>query len=167
MADDILMGVVLGAHGLKGEVKVKTFTEDPAALGAYGPVTTSDGRQLRIGAVRPTKGADVVAVFTGITDRDAAESLKGQQLFVSRAALPEPEPEEFYYADLVGLRVEDSLGAALGTVKGIHNFGAGDMLEIENTDGASDFVPFTNAAVPVVDLKGGRVVVAVQPPDRD
>lgn len=161
---DVLLGVVLGAHGLKGEVKVKTFTDSPASVGAYGPVTTGDGRRFLIADLRPTKGDEVIARLKGIADRDSAESLKGQRLYVARAALPEPEDDEFYHADLLGLAVEDQSGAVLGTVKGIHNFGAGDIVEIAAPDGGVDFVPFTEESVPVVDLKGKRLVV-VPPAD--
>lgn len=157
---DILLGAVLGAHGLKGEVKVKTFTEAPDSLGAYGPLTTEDGRQLRVANVRPTKGGEAVVELKGISTRDAAESLKGQKLYVSRAALPEPAQGEYYLADLVGLAVEDETGKRIGTVAALHNFGAGDVIEIEAGDGTTDFIPFTDAAVPIVDIAGGRIVIA-------
>ena len=153
---DVLLGVVLSAHGLKGEVKVKTFTGTPDALGAYGPVVTQDGRQLHVAHLRPTKADEAVVQFKGVSGRDGAESLKGQRLSVSRSALPEPEEDEFYLADLIGLSVEDKAGKPLGTVKGVHNFGAGDVLEI---DGAVEYLPFTEETVPVVDLKNRRIVV--------
>jgi 16S rRNA processing protein RimM len=158
---DVLLGVVLSAHGLKGEVKVKTFTDKPASLGAYGPLDAGDGRQFVIAALRPTKGDEALVQFKGISDRNGAESLKGQRLSVPRAALPEPEEDEFYLADLIGLGVEDSKGAALGTVKAIHNFGAGDVVEIEGPDGLAEFIPFSQEAVPVVDLKNKRIVVVL------
>jgi len=155
----ILVGAIIGAHGIKGEVKVKTFTETPAKLGAYGPVTAEDGRSFEIAGLRATKPGEAVVCFAGIADRNAAEALKGTQLFVARAALPPPAPREFYYADLVGLRAEDASGAALGTVQGVHNFGAGDVLEIAFAGGDTEFFPFTDAVVPVVDVAAGRIVV--------
>ena len=158
---DVLLGVVLSAHGLKGEVKVKTFTGDPASLGAYGPLAAGDGRYFEISALRATKSDEALVQFKGIADRNGAESLKGQRLYVPRAALPEPEENEFYLADLIGLGVVDTNGTALGTVKGVHNFGAGDVVEIEGADGMTEFIPFSEEAVPVVDLKNRRIVVVL------
>ena len=143
-------------------MKVKTFTENPQNLDAYGALTTEDGRLLKIAQLRPGNGGEVVVRFEGITSREAAESLKGQGLYVSRAMLPEPEPGEYYQADLVGLRVEDRGGNPLGKVVALHNFGAGDMIEIEAPGGETSFVPFTDAFVPVVDVAGGRIVA--EPP---
>ncbi len=161
MPADILLGVVIGAHGLKGEVKVKTFTETPDRLGAYGPLHSKDGRVFTVTAARVTAPDGAVTRFEGISDRNAAEALKGLQLFVARAALPDTEAEEFYHADLVGLRVEDQEGRLIGHVRGIHNFGAGDVLDIEKPDGSEALLPFMRDFVPVVDVKGGRLVVAV------
>ena len=161
MPADILLGVVIGAHGLKGEVKVKTFTETPERLGAYGPLHAKDGRVFMVAAVRVTAPDGAVVCFDGISDRNAAEALKGVELFVARAALPETEAEEFYHADLVGLRAEDEEGRLIGLVRGIHNFGAGDVLDIEKPDGSEALLPFTRDFVPVVDVKVGRLVVAV------
>jgi 16S rRNA processing protein RimM len=156
---DVLLGVVLGAHGLKGEVKVKTFTDSPSSLGAYGPVTAGDGRQFLIAAARTSKPDEAVVKLEGISDRTAAEGLKGLRLYIPRAALPEPEDDEFYHVDLVGLAVETAEGAALGRVRGIHNFGAGDVVEIEAADGHISFIPFTREAVPTVDLQARRLIV--------
>lgn len=162
MADDrILVGVVIGAHGLRGEVKVKTFTEDPASLGAYGALATRKGREFRVAGLRV--GAEhVIARFEGITGRDAAEALKGEELFVPRAALPEPGEEEYYHADLLGLAAEDEAGRALGTVTAVHDFGAGDMIEIAGADGAAILLPFTRARVPAIDIAAGRITVVPQ-----
>jgi 16S rRNA processing protein RimM len=155
----VLLGVVAAAHGIKGEVKVKTFTESPQALGAYGPVTTEQGRTLEIVQLRPTKRDEAVVRFAGLSDRNAAEELRGAQLSVPRAALPPPEDGAFYHADLVGLRAEDRSGSVLGKVLGVHNFGAGDVLEIEFTAGGTEFVAFADPHVPVVDVAGGRIVI--------
>jgi 16S rRNA processing protein RimM len=155
------LGVVVGAHGIKGEVKVKTFTESPERLGGYGPLTTESGRALEVSALRSAKAGEAVVRFAGISDRNAAETLKGLSLYVPRSALPEPDQGEFYLTDLIGLRAEDPAGAALGMVKAVHNFGAGDVLEIELPDGKTDFVAFTDANVPIVDIGEGRVVIVV------
>lgn len=161
--DAVLLAVVLSAHGLKGEVKLKTFTQNPEALTGYGPVTAGDGRQFEIAALRPVKTGEALASFQGIADRDAAESLNGQRLYVPRAALPKPSEEEFYHADLIGMAAEDAQGKRLGTIRAIHNFGAGDVIEIADEGGGSQFVSFTRDAVPIVDLEGKRVVVAAIP----
>ena len=155
----ILLGVVTAAHGIKGEVKVKTFTQSPEGLGAYGPVSTEDGRQLEIAALRSFKPDGAIVRFAGIADRSAAESLKGRSLYVPRAALPAPAAGEFYYADLIGLRAEDPSGNLLGTVRGVHNFGAGDVVEIEFADGTTELIAFSDANVPAVDIAAGRIVI--------
>jgi 16S rRNA processing protein RimM len=155
----VLVGAVIGAHGIKGEAKVKTFTADPRAFGAYGPVATATGRVLRIVSLRPLKDADVIVTFAGVADRTSAENLKGSELYVPRSALPAPENGEFYHADLVGLAVEDDSGAEIGKVRGVQNFGAGDLIEIEDTEGDLRFVPFTVDAVPVVDIAAKKMVV--------
>ena len=158
--DSILLGVVLGAHGLKGEIKVRTFTDIPGALGAYGPIMTGDGRQFEIGSLRTAKANEAIVRIKGISNRSSAESLRGEKFFVPRAALPEPEENEFYHADLIGLRAEDEDGRERGIVRSIHNFGAGDMVEIEAPDGTTGFVTCTKGSVPVVDIAGKRIVIA-------
>jgi 16S rRNA processing protein RimM len=140
-------------------VKVKTFTESPDGLTAYGPLKTEAGRVLEVAALRIAKADEAVVRFAGISDRNAAEKLKGQSLYVPRSVLPEAGEREFYLADLIGLRAEGAAGATLGTVKAVHNFGAGDMLEIEFPDGKTEFVAFTDTNVPTVDITGGRVVI--------
>ena len=159
----ILLGVVTAAHGVKGEVKVKTFTQSPEGLRAYGPVIIEDGRQFEIAALRSSKPDEAIVRFAAIVDRNAAESLKGQRLYVPRAALPAPEAGEFYHADLIGLRAEAPSGNPLGTVRGVHNFGAGDVIEIEFADGTTEFIAFSDANVPAVDIAEGRIVVELLP----
>ena len=159
----ILLGVVTAAHGIKGEVKVKTFTQSPEGLGAYGPVIVEDGRQFEITALRSSKADEAVVRFAGIADRNAAERLKGQRLYVPRAALPATEAGEFYHADLIGLKAEDGSGNLLGTVRGVHNFGAGDVIEIEFADGTTEFIAFNDDSVPAVDIATGRIVIALAP----
>ncbi len=161
MAADILLGVVVGAHGLKGEVKVRTFTQTPDRLGAYGPLHGKDGRIFIVDAVRAVDAASAIARFEGMASREGAEALKGLELYVARAALPEAEAEEFYHADLVGLRAEDEEGRLIGHIRGIHNFGAGDVLDIEKPDGSDALLPFAREFVPIVDVRSGRVVIAV------
>lgn len=161
MAADILLGAVIGAHGLKGEVKVRTFTETPERLGAYGPLHDGQGRTLTVAELRTLDGATAVLRFAEVVDRNGAEALKGAELFVARTALPSTEAEEYYHTDLVGLRVEDGAGRLLGHVRGIHNFGAGDVLDIGRPDGGEALLPFTRTFVPVVDVAAGRLVVAV------
>jgi len=160
MSRDVLLGVVIGAQGLKGEVKVKTFTETLETLGAYGPLHTRDGRKLTITELRESSGLAVVH-FDGVNNRDAAEALKGAELFVSRATLPGTDEQEFYHADLLGLRAEDELGRVIGKVIAVHNFGAGDVIEIARDDAnGTVLMPFTREIVPTVDLAQDRVVVA-------
>jgi len=155
----VLLGVVIAAHGIKGEVKVKTFTESPDGLSAYGPLTTEAGRSLEVVALRPGKAGEAVVRFAGISDRNAAEQLKGQSLYVPRSVLPQTSEREFYRADLIGLSAEDAAGRRLGIVKAVHNFGAGDVLEIEFAGGTTEFIAFTDANVPAVDIAGSRVVI--------
>ncbi len=155
----LCVGVIAGAHGVRGLVKIKSFTADPANLTAYGPLTDESGaRRYRVAVTGRAKGV-LLARIEGVGDRDAARALRGARLFVARAALPEPEDEEYYHADLIGLAVEDRAGAPLGRVAAVQNFGAGDILEIERPDRGTLLVPFTKAAVPLVDPAGGRVVV--------
>jgi 16S rRNA processing protein RimM len=160
--DRVCLGVVTGAQGIRGEVRVRIFATDPDALAAYGPLEDENGRRrFEIERMRPARDAMVVK-FAGIGDRNQAEALKGTRLYVARAALPEPDEEEWYHADLVGLAVETADGEKLGTVSGIHDFGAGDLVEVARNDGAaSELVPFTRENVPVVDVAGGRLVVVL------
>jgi 16S rRNA processing protein RimM len=170
----VLVGQVVGVHGVRGNVKIKSYTDDPAALGRYRPVLDAQGRPVRLRVVGEAKGT-VVVQFDGVGDRDAAEALRGTRLFVPRSALPPPEEEEFYHADLIGMAVVTAAGEALGTVVEVANHGAGDMLEVRPAQGMSVLVPFTRAAVPVVDLAGRRIVVdppaglldPVRPDERD
>ena len=139
---------------------MKTFTESPENLAAYGPVETEDGRRFTIEALRATKGDEAVVSFTGIAGRNAAETFKGERLYVPREALPPPEEGEFYVEDLIGLKVEDTEGKTLGKVIGLHNFGAGEMIEIESASGERSYIPFNDDCVPMVDIEQGRVVAA-------
>ncbi len=155
----VCLGVIVAAHGVGGRVKIKTFTADPAAVAAYGPATDeSGGRAFALSVSGRTKGG-VIAEIEGIDDRDAAEALKGTELYVARAALPEPEEDEYYHSDLIGLDVELERGGHLGRVKAIHDMGAGDILEVALSGRQTVLVPFTKEVVPEVDLDSGRLVV--------
>lgn len=158
---DVLLAVVLGAHGLKGEVRVKTFTAEPDALSAYGPLHASDGRLFTLAALRPGKDGEAIASFAEIGDRDAAEALKGIELFVTRAAFPATAEGEYYHADLVGLNAEDRQGRRIGKVFSVENYGAGDVLVIVTDTGDEILLAFTRDNVPEIDMKMGRLVVAV------
>ena len=157
----------MGAQGLKGEVKIKLFTAAPDALPRYGALYTSDGRKLVITAYRPGKQGEAVIAFEGVRDRNTAEALRGTELFVDRAALPEPDEDEFYHADLIGLEARDSEGRVLGKVAAVHNFGASDVIELTRSDGDSVHLAFTKETVPVIDITGGYIVVAVPEDDEE
>ncbi len=159
----VLLGAVVGVHGVKGAVKIRSHTADPADIAAYGPLVAEDGKSYHVKILGFAKG-NVVAAFSGVNSRDAAEALVGLKLYAFRASLPETEDEDtFYHADLVGLRAEKTGGAPFGRVKAVANFGAGDLLEIALEDGGKTvFLPFTKACVPKVDVKAGRVVI--EPP---
>lgn len=159
----LCLGAIAGAHGVRGLVRIKSFTEAPEDLAAYGTLTDeAGGRRFEVTVTGMAKGL-LVARIAGVGDRDAAEALKGVRLFVERAALPAPEDaDEYYHADLIGLAVEDRGGGRLGRVMGVQNHGAGDILEIVRPDGSELLLPFTRALVPKVDLAGGRLVA--EPP---
>jgi 16S rRNA processing protein RimM len=161
------MAAVMGAQGLKGEVKAKLFTAAPDALPRYGTLHARDGRVFTVTAFRPTKPGEAVMAFAEIGDRNAAEALKGTELFVSREALPAPEPDEFYHADLIGLEARDSEGRMLGKVMAVHNFGASDVIELARPDGDSVHLAFTLETVPVINLAEGFLVVAVPEDSED
>ncbi len=153
--DKVCIGAITGVRGLKGEVRIKSFTADPDDVAAYGPLTDEAGvRLFKLRITAHAKG-QLIARLDGIDDRTAAEALKGTELFVSRAVLPEPEEGAYYFSDLVGLKAETQSGESLGPIKAMHNFGAGDIIELE--DGM--MMPFTKAVVPVVDLDAGRIVI--------
>jgi 16S rRNA processing protein RimM len=144
---------------VRGEVKIKSFTADPRKIAAYGPVEDESGsRQFKV-KVRGLAGGLVIARLEGVEDRNAAEALKGMRLYVGRDKLPRPKRGEWYQADLIGLRAERVDGTAMGTVKSVQNYGAGDIVEVETAPGQTVFVPFTKRVVPDVDIDGGRIVI--------
>jgi len=160
VVERICVARIGAAHGIKGEVKLWSFTADPAAVADYGPLESRDGTlRFEIEALRPAKDHLVVRL-SGVRDRDAAERLTNVDLYVPRDRLPAPAAEEFYHADLIGLRAEDRDGTALATIVGIHDFGAGDLLELRPPGAANTvLMPFNDTTVPVVDIAGGRIVI--------
>lgn len=155
----ICLGIITGAHGIRGRVRVKSFTADPEAIVGYGPLSDESGaRRFDLELVGAQKGV-LIARIKGVDDRNAAEALRGLRLYVRRAALPEPGDDEFYEADLIGLAATREDGTLFGTIRAVNDFGAGASLEIEDVAGKMVLVPFTNAAVPVVDITNKRVVV--------
>lgn len=151
---------------MHGAVKVKSFTQNPEDFSIYGPLLGEDGEVI----LTPKNPRPINKAFTmrspEIKTREQAISLKGTQLFVPRSVLPEPEEDDFYYADLIGLDVKSTDGKRIGTIRSVHDFGAGDMLEIQpgkNADSQTSFFhPFTKTAVPKVDIKGGRVIIHIE-----
>ncbi len=161
MTDRICVAQIGAAHGIRGEVRLRSFTQDPSAVASYGPLESEDGtRRFKIEALRPAKD-HFVARLTGVDNREAAERLTNLRLYVPRERLPPIEDDEtFYCADLVGIAAVTLDGAPLGTVTAVHNFGAGDLIEIAPLGGGEPLmVPFTDANVPEIDIAAGRVVV--------
>jgi 16S rRNA processing protein RimM len=164
--DRIVVARIGAAHGIRGEVRLKSFTEEPLAVRSYGSLEAEDGRAFAITAARPAAGTSpdmLVVSLKGVSSRNEAEALTGLELSVARDRLPKAEEDEFYHADLIGLDAVGKDGAALGTVIAVQNFGAGDLLEIAPKRGATILVPFTRAAVPEIDIAGKRVVVDPPP----
>ena len=155
----LLVGEIGAPHGVRGAVRVRSHTADPQALADYGPLVTTDGRVLHVRSIRPDKSVVTVA-FDEVRDRDGAEALKGEKLYVARDALQaDDEDNSYFHADLIGLEAVGTDGEVLGLIIAVHDFGAGDLLDVEVADGPSVLVPFTREVVPEVDLKGGRVVI--------
>lgn len=151
----VLVGRVMGAHGIKGEVKVMALTADPMALGGLGPLHQGpDGPARGVLALRPAK-AGLIMRLSGIAGRNDAEALRGASLYVPRERLGAAGPDEMFAADLIGLRVCGPDGAVLGMVTGVVNYGASDLLEIEDDSGRQRMAPFTRQAVPMVDMAAG------------
>lgn len=153
----ILLAQIGAAHGIKGEVRVKPFG-DADMLDQYGKLETADGQKFRIKRMRPQKNLLVVK-FEGINSRNEAEALNGIELYIDRAKLPEPEEDEFYVSDLVGLTVVNASGQEIGVIKDVPNFGAGDMLEIRPTSGTDYYLPFSEEVVPEINFSSSTVTV--------
>jgi 16S rRNA processing protein RimM len=157
MTKDVLLAAVIGAHGLKGDVKLRLFTDEPAR---YRMLHAKDGRVFTVAKIRLGKAGEATATFAEVVDRVTAEGLKGLELFVARDTLPVPDENEFYHADLIGLTAMDEADRVIGTVSAIHNYGAGDVIEIVRADGDTVLLPFARDFVPEIDLEVGRIVVA-------
>ena len=166
-ADDaskrVCLGVVTGPHGVQGAVRIKSFTQAPEDIARYGPLTDEAGdRCFELSLVGAVKGV-VLARLSGIEDRDQAEALRGLRLHLPRAALPQTEAEEYYHADLIGLEAVLGDGTRVGRVRAIHDFGAGDTLELARPGASPVMVPFTRAVVPSIELAAGRLVLDPPP----
>ncbi len=162
--DLICVASIAGAFGVKGEVRLKSYTSDPEAIEAYNPLVTQDGtRSFDVGVLRPIKNGLSVRL-SSVTTKEDADALKGVELFVPRSRLPSLPDDEYYHTDLIGLEVRDTGGTLLGTVKSVQNHGAGDLLEIQGAGlRATVLLPFTLAVVPTVDLSAGRIIA--DPPE--
>jgi len=155
----VLLGEFGAAQGLKGEVRIRSFTAEETAIAGYSPLEDEAGRPIEIESVRVTPKA-LIARVKGVTTREAAEALTGRKLYLPRARLPAREEDEWYHADLIGLEALDTEGRPLGAIVAIHNFGAGDLLEMKPVNGgATVLVPFTRDTVPEIDVEGGRLVL--------
>jgi 16S rRNA processing protein RimM len=174
MTDDkasrVLLGRIVTVHGIRGDVVIDSYAADPADIGAYGPLRSADNaREFQLKVLRATpKG--VVAHIKGIDDRTTAEALRGTELYVSRDKLPPADEGDFYHVDLIGLKAVSESGDSVGTVVAVQNFGAGDLIEVRlEGQQATEFIPFTDAYVPVVDVAQRRVVVVLpeSTPDDD
>lgn len=167
--DRVLLGRITGAHGLKGEVKIAAFTAEPEDVAAYGPLQSADGSAtVEIVSLRAAGGGAVVARLAGVADRNAAEALRGMDLYVSREKLPDPETGEYYHSDLIGLAAFSPEGEALGEVVAVHNFGAGDLLELRAPNGRQTaLIPFESAHVPKVDLEAGCITIVLPLYEKD
>ena len=157
----VCVASVATAHGVRGALKLRCYTEEPESVAAYGPVFDAQGRELfHLTVIGSTKGG-VIARAEGIGDRDAAEALRGLDLYVPRDRLPATDEDEFYVSDLVGMEAVGPDGSVQGRIVAVHNFGAGDLIEVQPAEGQSQLVPFTREAVPDVDLAVRRAVVVL------
>ena len=160
----VCLGVVTAPHGVRGAVRIKSFTEEPEDVGRYGPLTDETGvRRFELRLIGAAKKGVVVARLSGIVDRNQAEALRGLRLYLPRSALPQTEDEEYYHADLIGLEAVLGDGTPVGQVRAIHDFGAGDTLELARPGAPVLMVPFTRTVVPKVELAAGRLVLDPPP----
>jgi 16S rRNA processing protein RimM len=159
MPSQICVARIGAPHGVRGQVRLWTFTEDPLALKDYGPLASKDGaRQFEVTHIREAKG-HLIATLKGVVTREQAELLNGVELYVARERLPATAEDEYYHADLIGLAAVNASGEPLGQIIAVHNFGAGDIIEIAPRHGTTLLLPFTNAVVPSIDLAAGQVIV--------
>ncbi len=160
LENPILMAKIGAAQGLRGEVRVSAFTDDPTALGDYGNLVATDGRVFEILEIREAKTV-VIVRFRGVNDRNAAEALNGIELFIDRDNLPDDDldEDEFFYTDLEGLNVVDAEGKSYGAVSAVYDFGAGDLLELKGAGRRPALIPFSEASVLEIDLEGGKILI--------
>ena len=159
--DMVLVGVITGAHGIKGEVKLKSFTSEPLSIGRYGPLQSLSGQSFEITKLKAAKDG-FIAVLKGVGDRNEAEALKGVELFVAREKLPKLKNNETYAHDLMGLDVILENGSKLGKLVAMPNYGAGDLLEVAvNGSAETILIPFTNAFVPQTDFTSRKIIVSL------
>ena len=164
MSDRICVGAIAGSFGVKGEVRLKSFCTDPAAIATYGPLFTEDGQtSYKVTLTRPVANG-LGARLSGVATKEQADALKGTSLYVDREKLPAPGDDEFYHADLIGLDAHDTGGTLIGKVHAVHNHGAGDLLEILGPGMKTALLlPFTRAVVPTIDLAARRIII--DPPE--
>ena len=160
LQNPVLMATIGAAQGLRGEVRARAYTSDPTALGDYGHLHSMDGRSFEVLEIREAKNV-VVVRFRGVNDRNAAEALNGLELYIERDNLPDDEldDDEFFYTDLEGLEAVDDEGTGYGTVSGVYDFGAGDLLELKGPGKRPVLIPFSEAAVLEIDLEGGKILI--------
>lgn len=159
MTDRVIVGAIAGAFGVKGEVRLKSYCADPAAIADYTPLFTADGRSFPTVVLTGSAANALIARVDGIVTKEDADALKGTDLYADRTKLPSLPDDEFYHADLIGLAVFDTGGNDLGHVKSVMNHGATDLLEIHKPGYKTTvLLPFTQAAVPTVDLTAGRII---------
>ena len=158
-AGRICLGVIVGVHGVRGHLKIKAYTDNPAALDCYGPVSLDDGRLLHLKVKSVSPKGPVIAVAQEVTDRNEAELMRGLELFIKRDALPPTANDEVYHTDLVGLEARDNDGVAIGVIVGLHDFGAGDIIEIKPPSGPTMMLPFAPEYRDEVRLEEGFVTL--------
>jgi 16S rRNA processing protein RimM len=159
----ICVGMIAGAHGVRGLIRLRSFTEDPEAIGDYDPLTDEAGEKSFAVKLKSTAKDFFIAEVEGVTTKEGAEALRGVKLYAPRSSLPKASKGEYYEADLIGLAAQDAEGKSFGQVRGVFNYGAGPFLEIGLSKADSFMLPFTDACVPQVDVKAGHVVI--DPPE--
>ena len=152
MKDHVCLGAVMGSYGVRGECRVKSFCSGPSSV-VYIAL-----KSPKLTVIRPIKGGYAVRL-SGVSQKEAADALKGQRLWAHRDALPELPDDEYYYSDLIGLTAFDTGGVEMGKIHAVHDHGAGDLLELRPKGGATVLLPFTRAVAPTVDLASGRIVL--------
>lgn len=157
--NNVLVGIVTGAHGLKGEVQVKTFTAEPLNVAKFGQLRLEDNQILSVVHARQARKTDIIVRFGQVVDRNGAELLRGQQLFVTKDQLPDQHDDEYLHIDLIGLKVFNDSGQEIGVLRSIQNYGAGDILDISTHDGPDMMAPFSQDAVKDIDVVGQKIIV--------